>query len=150
MARATTPRRKKAPALPVAEETIVPVVEAPVEPALAVEPAPVVEAAPVAEDYTPPKMGAEELRSLLSAEMQSQIEKLKSENARLSKMYLLSKLDPKGLISAQEDKIAAAEKAARLQMEKYRRVVQEACKRFGMDPVKTSYDPDTGILRELE
>jgi hypothetical protein len=142
------PRATKKKALAEAPVEMMPAVDAPVEVSAEapVEPPP----APVVEDYTPPKMGAEELRSLLSAEMQSQIEKLKAENARLSKMYLLSKLDPKGLISAQEDKIAAAEKAARLQMEKYRRVVQEACKRFGMDPVKTSYDPDTGILRELE
>ena len=82
--------------------------------------------------------------------MQSQIEKLKSENARLSKMYLLAKLDPKGLITAQEDKLAAAEKSNRAQMEKYRAVVTGACKRFGLNPAKTSYDPDTGILRELE
>lgn len=143
MARRAKTTKVKAP---VEETPVEGVVEAPT----AVEPAQELAPAPVEAVEEIPKLSSEELRSILAAEMQAQIEKLKAENARLSKMYLLAKLDPKGLITVQEDKAAAAEKATRAQMEKYRAVVAGACKRFGLNASKTAYDPDTGILRELE
>jgi uncharacterized protein YfbU (UPF0304 family) len=95
-------------------------------------------------------MSPSERTELLRAELTAQIKKLEAEKARMQKLYLLAMIDREGRVLAFEKSAANAEKAMKAAWDKYRSVMEQACHRYGLDPKKSAYDPDTGILAQME
>jgi hypothetical protein len=87
-----------------------------------------------------------ELDSMRLAELEAQVAQRDSQIAGMAKQILLSQLDPRGLLAAEDAKGANARRAFEQAKAKYRATLTSAAARLGVDPNKVSFDPDTGII----
>jgi hypothetical protein len=106
--------------------------------------------APVAEAPKAPEgpktllMTGNELTQMKLAQAELRIALAEREAAKLRKMFILAKIDPKGVVEKQEKNIEEKDEALKAAQHKFTLIRIRVGGRLGVDMAQCGFDPDTG------
>ncbi len=106
--------------------------------------------APVAEAPKAPEgpktllMTQSELFQMKLAQAELRIALAERESAKLRKLFVLAKIDPKGVIEKQEKTISEREHGLKEAQQKFALIRTRVGTRLGVDMTTCGFDPDTG------
>lgn len=103
-----------------------------------------------AEERELPRLTKEELLTLKVAELEAKLAHAKAGQAKMTRLYVLATIDPQGRIAKLEKELQQQEQIAKRHWAMYRQIMETAGQRLGVDLTKSSMDPNTGIITEIE
>jgi len=89
----------------------------------------------------------EEMLRMRVADLEGQLAVTEKALSATRKAFMLSQIDPKGMLAVEDKKHADAQLALAAARSEYRAALEKACARLGLDPDTVSFDPQTGVVQ---